>query len=455
MDSIVIIIFGVLAVIYQIIYYYRKSKRNADYMYQHQELRKYPKQDPKDPIDIFFHDLGKNLDLEFRKGKMYGTSYLEKEHDTFILKIKKYHDSLYASWFFEVSAHYNSALKEKFEIRYISINLQNNRKMKRTGKYPEILSGDKNFDTVFTGNSEHKSFYHGLLKYKLRNSLLILSNESESVNVSNSSLVVLIPLNPEEKPLISCINMIKNIMNHITNDTSLKEKLIDTIKHDPVPEVKLHNIRALAEEYNTSDTRNIIREAMSDPNISLRIECAKHLGDEGIDYLRDMIQTESKLDTDQLHTIIQILKKTNDREIVKKFRYIYPKSREIVKQRILILFREFSDNEVNEFLLSELSKGNADLNIAIIEALGTCGTVDSIEKLIVWSKEQLNPFMRNTVKQAIEKIQSRLGPAGRGWLSIPEYSEKEGALSIADEASDGALSIVDEESDNKNDDTKE
>jgi hypothetical protein len=86
-----------------------------------------------------------------------------------------------------------------------------------------------------------------------------------------------------------------------------------------------------------------------------------------------------------------------------------------------------------------------------VNALGTCGTREAVEPLLRLAKSSINPFTRNAVQKSIGQIQSRLGDVQNGWLSMDDLSEKDGALSVSDEAGVGSLSLegddIDESSD--------
>ena len=77
-----------------------------------------------------------------------------------------------------------------------------------------------------------------------------------------------------------------------------------------------------------------------------------------------------------------------------------------------------------------------------MRALGTCGTIESMEKLHNLSKKGSGSKIREEATAAMGQIQSRLGVDG-GWLSVAELGETDGALSVAKENVEGALSMTD------------
>jgi len=63
-----------------------------------------------------------------------------------------------------------------------------------------------------------------------------------------------------------------------------------------------------------------------------------------------------------------------------------------------------------------------------------------VEPLLKLSKSSISPFLHSDVQKAVASIQSRLGGADAGWLSVTETGSTEGALSLSGGAGEGALS---------------
>ena len=69
------------------------------------------------------------------------------------------------------------------------------------------------------------------------------------------------------------------------------------------------------------------------------------------------------------------------------------------------------------------------LEIPIMKALGACGGVEAVEMLYEIGKASMSPGVRRAAKEAIAKIQARLGDVEKGWLSPVQLQELDGALS--------------------------
>ena len=110
---------------------------------------------------------------------------------------------------------------------------------------------------------------------------------------------------------------------------------------------------------------------------------------------------------------------------------------------ILDVFRNMGDTSLCGFLLSYLDRRSGEVLRAVVGALGTCGTAEAVEPLMKLSKSSINILLNAAVQQAIASIQSRLGGADAGWLSVAGLEGTEGALSLSDTAGEGALSGCD------------
>jgi HEAT repeat protein len=98
-------------------------------------------------------------------------------------------------------------------------------------------------------------------------------------------------------------------------------------------------------------------------------------------------------------------------------------------------------------LLGLLSDDSPDVQQASAEALGLFGSVAAVEPLLPLAESVLRPRLRQAARGAIGRIQSRLGNAEAGRLSLPDPDGLAGALDVADESAAvriGALSLAHE-----------
>lgn len=95
-------------------------------------------------------------------------------------------------------------------------------------------------------------------------------------------------------------------------------------------------------------------------------------------------------------------------------------------------------------LIGLLSDPSADVQLASAEALGEVGTVTAVEPLLPVAQGFGRAQLRRAARAAIGRIQSRLGPAEAGLLSLAGDHELAGAVDLADAALPvGELSLAD------------
>jgi HEAT repeat protein len=83
-------------------------------------------------------------------------------------------------------------------------------------------------------------------------------------------------------------------------------------------------------------------------------------------------------------------------------------------------------------LIGLLSDPSADVQLASVEALGEVGTVTAVEPLLPVAQGFGRPQLRRAARAAIGRIQSRLGPAEAGLLSLAVDHALAGAVDLAD-----------------------
>jgi hypothetical protein len=194
------------------------------------------------------------------------------------------------------------------------------------------------------------------------------------------------------------------------------------------------------------DTEPILIGALKDPHIEVQVEAARYLGDRGMNHLLGIFESRNaSTNIRLLIDIVQIFKENDFRKSIPVLKKVYLSDRgDALKIAILQALAAFGD-EGHSFLLAELDKDHPPgLCIAVIEALGTWGRVEAVEKLCRIEELTLYSSVRQAATQAIARIQSRLGNVEKGWLSMAKFKDVDGALSVAPQPGDGALSAVEE-----------
>jgi len=90
-------------------------------------------------------------------------------------------------------------------------------------------------------------------------------------------------------------------------------------------------------------------------------------------------------------------------------------------------------------LLRLLGSGSESVWRAAAEALGKVGTIRAVESLYPLTERMLSLGLETTAREAIARIQARLGDAEAGQLSLHAHAPAEGGVSIAQEAGGPSL----------------
>lgn len=107
----------------------------------------------------------------------------------------------------------------------------------------------------------------------------------------------------------------------------------------------------------------------------------------------------------------------------------------------------FAQPHTEPLLLELLSDVSSDVQQASAEALGLFGSVAAVEPLLPLAESLVRPRLRQAARGAIGRIQSRLGDAEAGRLSLSDPHGLAGALDMADPSTRsrvGAVSLVEE-----------
>jgi hypothetical protein len=96
-------------------------------------------------------------------------------------------------------------------------------------------------------------------------------------------------------------------------------------------------------------------------------------------------------------------------------------------------------------LVRALGSPAPEVRVAAARALGRAGTAASVSALREAAEANPDGGLRRAVRQAVAEIQSRIGGAEPGQLSLATGEAESGRLSIAEERSSGRLSLSGEE----------
>jgi len=312
--------------------------------------------------------------------------------------------------------------------------------------FPGILeTGDAIFDEEFVISTSHQpAILIGMLDAETRHLLSELGHSCKYLSLSHHRFIVQIKkwlsMTPGEARII--LEKMTGIMTRLTEDITLDQRFTRNIKSDPLVPVHIRNIRALAAySLQSPGTQEVLKKALENPDYGVQIEAAQHLGGEGIVHLVTLIENRAPLDMNQLIQVVEILGRRYYKEGLPVLLDLFNSGRgNELKTAILETLAKWAHPGANAFLIHQLERGQPELRVPIITALGACGGAGEIESLYRIKENVLNPLIHKAARDAISQIQSRMGPGEKGWLTINITGDKEGGLSNPQDAREGGLS---------------
>ncbi len=370
------------------------------------------------------------------------TTSISGRVDGFLVKISELFNHKNLSTEFELT--YNSRVGDDWTIAKETFFT----KMQSSMGHKDIQIGDEAFDRecLIGGDAE---FLRSLLNAELRQQIFFLHEISQEFRIDYLSIYVGVKqeyMDTKEK-IESLIYKIVHTGRLITQKKSMCQSCLDNVLWDPQSQVRLFNLAILHTRFSErKETADAIEKALSDESPEVQVFAGILKGEAGLSFLHDLAS---------MHTLSQ----ENIRDIVTQFiLYDYKVSVPLllrcyeeyesgdIRIKILEALRKFQDPSVEGFLLTQLeAEKYTDRMEALVDTLGYCGTLDSIEKLYKLEKLYIITALKNACHKSIAQIQERYGSGkDKGWLSVSESLGTKGGLSIPD-GEEGGLTMEGEE----------
>jgi HEAT repeat protein len=252
-------------------------------------------------------------------------------------------------------------------------------------------------------------------------------------------------------------------------------RLAENVRSEPVPAVRLANLRTLAREYpGYAVTGEALRAASRDPDDEVRLRAAIALGDDGRDVLRRMASSLDVADGGSARAVSALGEHLDVGEAGRILGRSLEAGRQATARAAVAALGRAGGPEVVEPLSAVLEAEDDELVVAAAKALGATGSAAAEAELIaaldrdgptVWPAiaEALGPVgtaaavaplrtmasrfpfdlgLRRAARQAIAEIHSRLTGATPGQLALADGDA--GRLSLAEENVQGRVSIAGE-----------
>ncbi len=407
-------------------------------------LRLINKQSDAHQFNLLFKSISKAFNLKFTRGGIRGLPRLNGTINDMHVIIDTCNDINNQKQIM-LLVYFYSQIDDDFEIQIK--NPSGN--TVPPGNTSVIKTGDDAFDKRMRTAASSFHIIAAMLTEHVRKNILYLASECTDLHITKTSIRLNMPVSwvQKSKRLVHCLKTSLSLAKELAHCEDYRKRIIDNISGCDEPKVKLRNIHALVAGFGIDqDIRKLLRKTMRDDEIAIRIESASHLGKEGCKYLTEILIEGSSVPTDKLKIlIVKILKERRYTGAVLALIDIIEKTsnRDLITG-VLEAFEAIGDERVSTLLMVRLNDEDSDIRLLAIRALASCGTVSAVEPLHKLAGDTLNPMVRIATLKAIERIQSRLGNVERGWLSVAELSDREGALSMADGAGKGSLSMAPE-----------
>lgn len=323
-------------------------------------------------------------------------------------------------------------------------------KIKRNIGKGDILIGDSSFDDVMLLRSENAVEVTALLNSKNRIMITELSEDTGSFSVSSEGIKANFDVIKFHPNMIS--RFVKDMIaasKSLCQKSDIRNMLIKNTLSDPEPGVRINNLRMLALHYSLEqDLVYAVLESLKDFSMDMQVEAASLLQEEGMEHLVGILKRNEKTSDTILLKIIELIHENCYSKGAEVLKEIYNIKGQEIRIAVLKAFETFGETALAPFLAERLNVQDNALLVSLFRALGTCGTVNEIERIGGLAKIIGHANVRKEARKAIALIQDRYG-VDKGWLSVAEYTETDGALSMANEDAEGGLSFTKEKNNQK------
>jgi len=324
----------------------------------------------------------------------------------------------------------------------------------------EIETGDKKFDDTFVIKGP-RAFVCALLDLQVRRMLMQAKAEG-LLEISDGEL----RFDGQETKLAHILGLFRDLGRCFADKQELPRRLLENVRRDPRPGVRLQNLLVLIREYpGDPNTTRALHVGAKDSDVEIRLRAAQELGAEGRGVLQelaaglrdDAVSAQavaalgSALPLERLRSVLGGARKKGKFETARACLEALAH----LGGAAVATLAEVTANESFELavtaarglgaigdpaaeptLLAALARDNPELQEAAAAALGRVGSAAAV--LPLQEAAEHSGALRRAARRSISEIQARLDDALPGQLSLA--ATEGGQLSLADEA--GQLSLA-------------
>jgi HEAT repeat protein len=359
---------------------------------------------------------------------------------------------------------------------------------------PDIAVGDERFDTAVDVRGERTSVL-AVLDDETRARVLVRVGleggvvENDEVRWEGDEVVDGQRLEEIVRDLLALVTGLRDPRAEIP------ARLARNAAEDPVAGVRVANLRALQRESaEFALARSVSQAALEDEAPAVRLAAAQFLGKEGVQTLRDLVESGPLIDAGVRLDALRLLVRRAPRETVlpllDRILDDLPnpeQGRTVIDGRVvegpqLLVWRQaasacgalqhagatarliaalgrldppsanvvaealgaIGDPAAEPALIGILGSEDTDAAVAAAHALGRIGSAAAVEPLLARVDGALTDrILRDVAREAVEAIQARLRGAEAGQLGLAEAANMQGQLAISDPSQDGRVSLRD------------
>jgi len=355
----------------------------------------------------------------------------------------------------------------------------------KKGSFPAFLTAKNWFghtqrETQKTGDPEFDQLYElelgsktvAYLNKRARQALISLArSEAFCVDVS-SDMISLSTEGPSfsAKQIRKAIAQAMVFNDEILRPGSLTEIVAGNIAQTSNPHIRLTNLKILVNSCpDDPDAQTILEATVADQNYDICLLAATHLK---VDSSKHLIKILEDGDDDQVGRAISLLIRRGSLESSRVLREALTRRKHIVlimdalarvvdlkavdaivsilheddmnyddKRAAYDALSKLAPEKVKHLFLDLLDESDHELLTIAARALGSCGTVDDVERLHRAMENATKKSVRRSLEQAIAEIQSRIEGADAGWLDVADSDGQVGALSLEEAKQGGEISV--------------
>jgi hypothetical protein len=228
---------------------------------------------------------------------------------------------------------------------------------------------------------------------------------------------------------------------------SLHERLAQNAVRDPAPAVRLQNLHFLAAPETSTPpalAAHTARALLYDVSAPVRLLAARQLGAEGFPALSTLLVAGSP--SELVCNVLDSLTPQHASVLLQAVLRCTASEQESVRLAAARLLGKWALPEAELALRTLLADSSPYVQLASAQALGTFGSIATVEHLLPLAQALLDSQLRQAARNAVGSIQSRLGDVEAGRVSLAESQELAGTLDFVDGPAPphGELSLTDD-----------